>query len=155
MNTTTVLLIHELVKHFISNEANNTGSIKANIDRIGFQLGERVMMKVSDKHSSKVTRDTPKILQLFATEFWEFVFGKPVIDISAADTSSINFKDPDFELLTRIDGQNMDQVDQFTEYLRSFIISMFKGSLSFMNLNVRITIQKQNQNTLIDVKCID
>merc|ERR1712032_883961 len=98
-------------------------------------------MKVSDKHSSKITRDTSKILLLFANEYWEFVFGKQAVDFKLFENNSISFKDLDFELITRINGVNTNEAEIYIEYLRCFIISMFEGSLKFLNLNTNVIIQ--------------
>ena len=152
MNPSTLLLIHQLVNHLISNKDSNSGSIKANLERIGNELGIRIMMKVSDKHSSKVTRDTSKILMLFATEFWEFVFGKPAVDIRLSENNSISFKDHDFELISRINGENTNEAEIYIEYIRCLIISMFEGSLAFLNLKTNVIIQKHDEFTLVEIK---
>lgn len=76
MDTSTLLLIHQLVVDFIEKHENKNSFINGQLERLGEQLGTRVMMRVSDKYSSRITRDTSNILQLFAGEYWNFVFGK-------------------------------------------------------------------------------
>ena len=108
MNGPTLLLMHQLINYQIRIHGDRKNRIEANLKRIGGELGARIMMKVSNGHSSR-TRDAPQILRLFANEFWQFVFGKKPSDVVVPNANSITFKDADFELIVVIEPKTPDQ----------------------------------------------
>jgi len=135
-------------------EMAREGEARSKVERVGRELGCRVMMKVADLGTAKNTRDAQKILTLFANEYWEFVFGKRGVDIVAPDSRSITFKDLDFSLITRVSGPDQEVANHYLEYIKCFILAMFKGSLHFLELKADIKLERQDNYTLIEVKIL-
>ena len=109
-------------------------------------------MKVSNGHSSR-TRDAPQILRLFSGEFWPFVFGKKPTDIVIPNSSSITFKDVDFELMTRVSSVDTAENNIYLNYIQIFCVSMFEAALALLDLNAEVIMKKMEKFTLLEISC--
>jgi hypothetical protein len=145
-------MIYEMVNRNMRKHKDKRTEIIANLQRVGSQLGTKVMMKVSNCHSSK-TRDVSQVLKLFANEFWEFIFGKKGEDIVTIPVNSITFKDKDFELITRVSGNDSRETKQFIEYLQAFCVALFESALKFLDVDAEVKMQKMERFTLLEVTC--
>ena len=152
MDCPTLLLIHQLINYQISIHKGKKSRVEANLKRIGSDLGTRIMMKVSNGHSSR-TRDAPQILRLFSSEFWPFVFGKKPSDIVIPNANSITFKDVDFELMTRVSSVETEQNNVYLNYIQVFCVSMFESALGFLDLNADVIMKKMERFTLLEISC--
>ena len=152
MDAPTLLMIHEIINHQIILHQNKKNKIEANLKRIGGDLGSRIMMKVSNGHSSR-TRDTPQILKLFASEFWQFVFGKKPVDVVSPNANSITFKDADFELITRVSSENDEESNQYIGFIQLFCVGMFESALKFLDLRADVVMKRLDKFTLLEVNC--
>ena len=110
-------------------------------------------MKVSNCHASK-TRDVSEILKLFANEYWTFIFGKKGEDVVSLSSNSITFKDKDFELMTRVSGDNMQQTRLFIGYLQVFCIALFESSLGYLDLTADVKMRRIDNHTILEISCV-
>lgn len=154
MDCPTLLLIHEMIKFQMKTNGNRKTKIESSLQRFGSSLGRKIMMKVSNVHSSK-TRDVPQILKLFANEFWEFAFGKKGLDIVSMNTNSINFKDKDFELVTRVSGENPEDTAKFLSFVEVFCIAVFEAGFEFLDVSADIRMQRMDKYMLVEVDCAE
>ena len=149
----TLLLIHQLIAYQMKIHDEKKNRVEANLRRIGGELGTRIMMKVSNGHSSR-TKDTPAILKLFASEFWQFAFGKKAQDIVVPNANSITFKDGDFELITRVSGENTLETNIFADYIEIFCVALFQSALKFLDLKAEVVMKKMDKFTIVEVTCV-
>lgn len=152
MHCPTLLMIHQLILNQLKTYNKRKTKIESNLQRIGASLGKKIMMRVANVHSSK-TRDIPQILRLFANEFWEFVFGKKGAEVVSMNTNSINFKDKDFELVTRVSGEDSNEADIFVSLIETFCIAIFEAALEFLNVSADVRMQKMDKYLLVEVEC--
>lgn len=154
MDCPTLLLIHEFIKFQMNIHNNKKSKIESRLQKVGSSLGRKIMMKVSKVHSSK-TRDTQKILKLFANEFWEFSFGKRGTDIVSMNPTTINFKDKDFELITRVSGENIDETSRFVSLVETFCVSVFESAFEFLDVSADVRMQKMDKYMFVEVECAE
>ena len=153
MDCPTLLLIHQMVIYNINRYSNKKTTIESNLQRIATDLGKKIMMKVSNCHSSK-TRGVTEILKLFANEYWSFIFGKKGEDVVSLSSNSITFKDKDFELITRVSGVDNSETRRFVGYLQIFCVALFEASLAFLDLTADVKMRRMENHMVLEVSCL-